>query len=95
MSMLKPLPKSMPSPLGPIPIRTVKKLRDKSGALMGKYFPNTRTIHLRKGMVPHATRQVLWHEWIHSVLFDAGVQLDRRDAEHVCDALGTALAAYF
>lgn len=85
----------MPSPLGPIPVTVVKKLRDRSGRLLGKYHPQERLIELEAKMSQPVAEQVLWHEWLHSVLFDAGVQLTREQTESVCDSVGTALATFY
>ena len=44
-------------------------------------------------MHPKATLATLAHEWIHVVLWDAGVSLSKRDEESVCDALSVGVIA--
>jgi hypothetical protein len=83
--------------MGAIPVKLVPKLAHKDGTkLMGYYRSKDRVIQLRPAMHPKAMQQTLWHEWIHAILIDAGAQpADKDQAEAVCDALGTALAALF
>jgi Zn-dependent peptidase ImmA (M78 family) len=88
------LPSSVWSALGPVPVVMVKKLRTKKkGKLMGLWSPLSRTIYIRAGMHPKATLATLAHEWIHVVLWDAGVSLSKRDEESVCDALSVGVIA--
>jgi hypothetical protein len=91
------VPSEMPSTLGPIPVKIVKRLKDSSGALMGKFRGGAREILLQDGMPQRVTEQVLWHEWLHSVLLDTGVHqsLTEKQAEAVCDSVATSLATHF
>lgn len=88
------LPTSVWSALGPVPVVMVKKLRTKKKKpLMGLWRPIERTIYIRAGMHPKATLATLAHEWVHVILWDAGVSLSKRDEESVCDALSVGVIA--
>jgi hypothetical protein len=91
------IPKHMPTILGDVPVRLVKKLKDKKGTpLMGHWKMKDREICLCDGINSAAMRQALWHEWLHAVLIDAGAQpTDNNQAEAVCDSIGSALAGLF
>lgn len=97
MTLFRKLPKSMPGYLGPIAVKVVediKSLREED--CYGKYDFDTRTIQIGK-IHPDAQRQVLWHEWIHSVIFDSGLHnmITKEQHEAVCDTIATALATHF
>jgi hypothetical protein len=79
----------VPGLLGEIEVchRPKKKLRKK----MGVYSMTKRRITLREGMHTDAEAVTLWHEWIHSVLTDAGVQLEESQAESVADSIAGGL----
>jgi hypothetical protein len=89
------LPRSVWSALGPVRVAMVKNLRTKKKKkpLMGLWRPMDRTIYIRTDMHPKATLATLFHEWIHVVLWDAGVSLSKDDEERVCDALSSGLVA--
>ena len=91
------IPKTLPTHMGPVSITLVPKLKAKDGTkLMGFYRPKTREIRLCADMHPMATRQALWHEWVHCIMMDASVQpKDGEVTEAICDAMGMALAALF
>lgn len=95
MSLFAKLPKTMPSAVGSVPVVVVKDLKAGKQSLMGQYKLAERTIYINEGMHATATRQTLWHEWIHCILLDSGVQLKTKQAEAVCDSLATALTAHF
>lgn len=83
-----PVPDVAFSLLGP-----VKVLEKKLDGLFGITEYTPRTITLDEGQHPALAWSVFWHEVTHLVLFDAGVKLPPKDAERVCDAFGTYLAA--
>lgn len=99
--MLPPLPKTVPSLLGPLKVRQVKKV-DKEDSF-GKCFPETRTIRIKKGMDLNQAWHTLRHEWFHFVFFDNGIhtRLAALEAlpegqdfeEHLCDVLATAMVS--
>ena len=91
------IPKTLPTHMGSVSVTLVPKLQAKDGTkLMGFYKPKSREIEIRADMHSMATRQTLWHEWIHCILMDAGVQpKDNEVTEAICDTMGMALAALF
>ena len=97
MTLFRKLPDSMPGGLGPITVRTTEDVKLKDEDAYGRYDFHTRTILILKEMHADAQRQVLWHEWIHSVIFDAGLHnmLSKEQHEAVCDSIATALATHF
>lgn len=96
--LFRKMPKTMPGHIGPVAVRVVADLKSsKDEECYGKYDFDTRTIQIWEKMHPDAQRQVLWHEWIHSVIFDAGLHtlLSKEQHEAVCDSIATALATHF
>jgi hypothetical protein len=95
---MKKLPKSLYSALGPVPIgRAPKPLTldgEPNDKAIGQYSYITRRITLRDDLDGDTLWAVLFHEWVHVILTDAGCQgMSEEHVEFVCDALGTALAA--
>jgi hypothetical protein len=90
---LPSLPRAVWSALGPIPVRVVKDLQMDGKPCMGIYDPAARLIQIREGMDAIAALQTCAHEWVHSVLSDAGVSLSEADEERVADSVGTAIVA--
>jgi hypothetical protein len=96
-----PLPSSLWSPLGPVPVRIVERLRPMSKDApddvddFGGFEPKTRVIEVLKDLEPWAQWQALRHEWVHMVIYDAGVHnaFTGDQIECLCDLIGTALAA--
>jgi Zn-dependent peptidase ImmA (M78 family) len=86
-----PIPCSVWSALGPVPVVMVKNLRTKKRKLMGLWQPLNRTIYVRAGMDPTATLATIAHEWVHVVLWDAGVALSKAEEEAVADAISTGI----
>lgn len=88
------LPKALWSPLGPVPIRLVRRI-DRKGRAFGRFNGKTRRIEILRRLPPWVQWQTLRHEWLHMVLFDAGLHnaFSGEQMEVLCDALGTALAA--
>jgi hypothetical protein len=82
------------SALGPIEVRVVEGLKDEKGTpIMGCWDPAARLICVRAGMDPTASVQCVAHEWVHSILSDAGTHLPDVDEERVADAVATAIVA--
>lgn len=96
-----PLPTSLWSPLGPVPVRVVERLQPLSKEApsdaddFAQYNPKTRTIEVLAGIEPWAQWQAFRHEWVHMVVFDAGYHNSCADEliEGFCDLIGTALVA--
>ena len=89
------LPGSVWSALGPVRVAIVKKLRTKKKKkkLMGLWNPIERTIYIRADMNPRAMLATIAHEWVHVILWDAGVSLTEKQEESVADALSTGIIA--
>lgn len=82
------LPTKAYSVLGPVEVREAP-LENLHGRV--DYVPRIITIH--QGQHPATAWSTYWHEVVHLALFDAGVDLPEKQAEAVCDALGTYFAA--
>lgn len=91
MKKLPRIPKTASSLLGPVKVEIVEGLKNKKDEeLLGQWRCEQRDIRLTKGLSPIVAWQTFWHEWVHSVFFDAGVQLSEKKAEAVCDAIALA-----
>lgn len=91
MKRLPPIPGNVPSILGPVPVEIVQGLRthDDRQAL-GIWRQNERDVRVEADAARIVQWQTYWHEWMHIVLTDAGVELTEDAAERVCDAVGNA-----
>lgn len=97
---LPPLPKTVHSALGPIPVKLVKVLKDSNGndsADMGEINYHAREIRVVKGLDRTQAHHTLRHEWLHAVLLDSGLTnvLAKIDGleEQLCDVIATAIVA--
>jgi hypothetical protein len=91
--VLPPIPATVWSPLGPIPVHLVASLTDESGErLRGRWRPDPRVIEVEAGVGLVLQWQTLHHEWVHSVLDDHGIDLGVIE-EIVVDTLATSLLA--
>lgn len=90
---LPPLPKTVPSPLGPVPVILVPRLQSENGqGLFGAWSPVTREIEIAPDCSLQTQWATLWHERIHQILFDAGVRGHSQELEErLCDVISTAL----
>lgn len=99
---LPPIPESVPSALGAVPVVWMDTLRGERGQLlMGGFVPSTRTIYLSRSALPD--RLVAWtvvhHEACHVNLWDSGLRNffappgGAQIADAVCDAIATARVA--
>ena len=88
---LPPIPRTMPSILGPIPVEIVANLRDKQDReCFGISRHGERDMRIDRDQ--HLTKMwaTYWHEWFHFVIADAGIELDHDKMEAICDAVGNA-----
>jgi len=89
------LPASIPTSLGRVKIvRATKEALASDGTpAYGDWEWHTRTIRLWDGLKGWPLRQVLWHEWTHVVLQDAGLadEFPHVILEAVCDAIANAM----
>ena len=74
-------------------IVTKPNLRDSSRLLCGRIDYNTATIYLSETDCQSEEFRciVLWHEIIHGILEDRGVQLDEDVEENLCEALSRGI----
>lgn len=83
------LPKSVPSPLGPVPVLIDPDLLDEGN--LGEFNKLDRTITVQGELKPETSWVTFWHELMHLILYDSGVQyhLSPPAQETLCDAFGT------
>lgn len=93
------LPRSLPSPLGPVPVLVVDSIRgaDSTLNLMGGFDAARRLIYIRRGMAPAAALHVAYHEFCHVWTFDTGLSqlLPPLLLDAICDAWGTSRVAEY
>lgn len=79
--------------LGPIPVRESTEGLQESD--LGAFDYHERRITIRPGLNEQQRQQTLMHEWVHSVLWDAGLHnaLKPKVEEQICDIIATALVA--
>jgi len=91
---LPSLPTSVHNAIGPIPVEYVGDLRTSGDEkAMGLWLPEERRIQIRTGLPSVLTWLTIKHEWIHAVLWHAGVKLPEETEERICDTLAAALVA--
>lgn len=93
---LPPLPDSVPSQLGAVPVTFVPDLKTRAGEdALGIWDGELRIIKVRSGLPLVVSWQVLRHEQIHQVLWDAGFTDSLTDTQHeiLCDSLASARVA--
>lgn len=91
---LPPLPATVFSHHGPIPVLIVEDLADDEGApVFGLWDPMARTISIRAGMSPVMQRLTLEHERTHADLVHLGVTLSEDQAESICNAIASVRVA--
>ena len=88
----KKLPATLWSALGPVEVRVQSAGLDKD---FGEWDAEQRVIQVRPGVHPSTARHTTGHEWVHSILWDAGLtaHFPPNLEELVCDAIATALVA--
>jgi hypothetical protein len=88
------LPKSVWSAVGPVPVVVVEGLKDEKGVdLFGCWDASAREIRIRAGIHPTTALTTAVHEWLHCVMYDAGIKLPAAMEERVCDCLATGIVA--
>lgn len=97
---LPPIPSTVHSVLGAIPVKRVKSLPAEDGSPsndLGEFSYHDRTIRLVRGMDRTQAHHTLRHEWAHAILFDSGLHtvLEKYDGleELLCDVFATAIVA--
>lgn len=88
---LPPIPATVPSVVGPVPLRNVKDLRDKrDNACFGIWRSTERDVRLEADMALTTAWLTYWHEWSHIVFWDAGIELEKTLEERIANALAAA-----
>lgn len=91
---LPPLPKSVFSVLGPVPVLLVPDLKAVDGEeCFGLWVPDERCIKIRSNADPLTRWVTLLHEWLHVASWDSGLGLDKAAEERMCDAISAFLFA--
>ncbi len=91
LAKLPPIPKSIPSIVGPVPVTHVVDLRDKTNdACYGIWRSSERDVRLDAEMSPTTAWLTYWHEWAHIVFWDHGIRMDKDVEERVVNALAAA-----
>lgn len=89
-----PLPASMYSVIGPIPVEMIPNLRASDGeAVHGLWLEGERVIRINASDSRETQWLTLWHEWTHATLWHGGVTLPSKSEERVCDAMAAAIVA--
>jgi hypothetical protein len=88
------LPKSLHSQLGPVTVEVVHKLKVNDEQVFGHFSGWNRLIRVNAAPDALMRIQSLYHEWMHMVLFDAGLHnaFTKEQQEMLCDVVGTARA---
>jgi hypothetical protein len=77
-----------------VPVVVVEGLKDDKGnELFGLWDPTTREIRVRAGIHPTTALTTAVHEWLHCVIYDAGLNLPDAIEEQVADCISTAIVA--
>jgi hypothetical protein len=88
---LPPIPATIPSVLGDVPVTCVVDLRNlRDEACFGIWRSAQRDVRLEVNMSSITAWQTYWHEWAHILLWDASIDVSEELAERLCDALATA-----
>jgi hypothetical protein len=93
---LPPLPKSVLTAQGEVPVLIVENLcdpADPTEKLFGYWDPFVRTISVRAGMHPTSMWLTLFHERTHADMAEIGVKLSEDIEESVCNAIAAARMA--
>ena len=96
--VLPPIPTSIASQLGPVPVLFVDVIRASdvdSTTLVGAFDSWTRKIYIRKDLAFVQQWQIFFHESAHVWLHDSGLSemLHPNMTNAICDAFGSAQVA--
>ena len=84
------LPAAVPTPVGAVAVLYVT---DHTFEDFGHTDLRQRHILIKSGMHADVQWMTLYHEWLHVILWDHGVELDEDREERVCNALAHAMVA--
>jgi hypothetical protein len=84
--------KALWSALGPVEVRETAEGLEGD---FGEWDAEQRVVKIKPGMHPKTAEHTTMHEWVHLILWDAGLtaHFPPNLEELVCDALATALVA--
>jgi len=95
MRACPPLPRALPTPLGPVKVRRTPDLKTSAGdACCGICHWDEGLIEISADLEDGQAWATLFHEYTHMLLFNAGlnVTLGPTVQESVCDVIGTGMA---
>jgi hypothetical protein len=89
---LPPIHAVLPSTLGAVRIQRVPGLKDSNDKdCLGLWSPKERLVKIEAELALTAAWHTLWHEWVHVVMWDAGlVGLRNVDEERIADVVASA-----
>lgn len=93
--ILPPLPATIFSTYGPIPVEVVHDLSDPETGepIFGWWDPFARVIKIRAHLHPAAALSTLYHEQTHAWMADIGVRLTTAQEESIANAVAAARLA--
>lgn len=89
VSPLPPLPSTMPSQLGPVPVERVDSIPGDPHALADVRFMERR-VRIRRDLSLAGSWQAYYHESCHLWLYDEHASLGGDEEERTCDVWGNA-----
>lgn len=90
---LPPLPSSIRSPLGQVPVVVVADLQCNDEPALGCFDVEQRRIAIKDSVPLIVQWQALFHEEVHLILWDSGHSTHDAAEEGIADAIATARAA--
>lgn len=92
---LPPIPPTLFSVYGPIPVEVVEDLSDPQTGepIFGWWDSFSRVIKIRAHLHPAAALSTLYHEQTHAWLADVGVKLSTNQEESIANAVAAARLA--
>ncbi len=88
-----PLPQRIWGLAGRIHVRQPWQVDPDEPDCVGLWEARDRRIAVDRRLSRHAKWQILAHEFVHSAISDAGIELEAPLEERLCDAIGSALAS--
>lgn len=95
-SSLPPIPLSVPSAMGPVPVVWGDSLKDADGKLIfAGFHPAKRVIYLSRQLELLPAWHALYHERCHVTMWDTGIvaELPMKIQQQLCDQFATASVA--
>lgn len=91
---MPPLPAFLHSQAGPVPVDVRRNVKYDGTVVFGRFSSWERKVYVNETPHEFMQHQTLYHEWMHMVLFDAGLNniFTKDQQELLCDIVGTARA---